>query len=281
MYDAQREIRNIGTIATKEFRDNVGSKRFIFIGFFYLLFAVVLSLVTGYVSKDTRPYMVLGMMESLNLIVALLAVIISADTLSLEKKDRTVYQLLSKPVERSSVVIGKYLGCLAVIATLFTACALLAYALTAVFSGTMPAPGDLIPFVGAILAENLMLAAYIAIGVLVSTVTKNPFISIMAAFLAWVVLFMTSTMGNIVGLFAAQESMLFYAGDTFDLYPVYAKAMIWVDPMSHGMVSQLLSGNTGTAIAGLPLWANVAFLLGYALLLLTAAVMLFKNQDIT
>jgi ABC-2 type transport system permease protein len=154
-----------------------------------------------------------------------------------------VYQLLSKPVERSSVVIGKFLGCLAVIATLFTACAILAYLLTAVFSGTVPAPGDVVPVVEAIVAENLMLAVYIAIGILVSTVTKNPFISIIASFLAWVVLFLASTLGNIIGLFSARENILLYAGDTFSLYPLYAKAMIWVDPMSHGMVSRILSGN--------------------------------------
>ena len=281
MYDAQREIRNIRTIAVKEYRDNVSSKRFIFIGLFYLLFAIVLSLVSGYVVKNERPWSVLGLMESMNLIVALLAVIISADTLSLEKKDRTVYQLLSKPVERSSVVIGKFLGCLAVIATLFSACAILAYLLTAIFSGTVPAPGDVIPVIEAIVAENLMLAVYIAIGILVSTVTKNPFISIIASFLAWVVLFLTSTVGNIIGLFSAQENILLYAGDTFSLYPLYAKAMIWVDPMSHGMVSQILSGNSNAVIAGMPVWANAVFLLAYAGLLLTAAVVLFKNQDIT
>lgn len=281
MYDVQREARNIRTIAVKEYRDNIGSKRFIFIGFFYLLFAVVLSLATGYVSKNTRPYTVLSLMESLNLIVALLAVIISADSLSLEKKDRTVYQLLSKPVERSSVVVGKFLGCLAVIATLFTACAILAYVLTAIFSGTLPAPGDIIPLIIAIVAENLMLAVYIAIGILVSTVTKNPFISIIASFLAWVVLFMTSTMGNIVGLFSVQENLMLYMGDTFDLYPLYAKAMIWIDPMSHGMVSAILDGNGNAAVAGMPLWTNALFLLAYAGLLVAAAVVLFKNQDIT
>jgi ABC-2 type transport system permease protein len=281
MYDAQREIRNIRTIAVKEYQDNVSSKRFIFIGFFYLLFAIVLSLVSGYVVKNERPYSVLGLMETLNLIVALLAVIISADSLSLEKKDRTVYQLLSKPVERSSVVIGKFLGCLAVIATLFTACAILAYLLTAVFSGTVPAPGDVVPVVEAIVAENLMLAVYIAIGILVSTVTKNPFISIIASFLAWVALFLASTVGNIIGLFSARENILLYAGDTFSLYPLYAKAMIWVDPMSHGMVSRILSGNGNAVVAGMPVWANAVFLLAYAGLLLTAAVVLFKNQDIT
>ncbi len=281
MYDVQREIRNIQTITLKEFRDNISSKRFIFIGFFYLLFAIMLSLVSGYVIKNERPYSVLGLMESMNLIVALLAVIISADSLSLEKKDRTVYQLLSRPVERSSVIVGKFLGCLAVIASLFTACAVLAYLLTAFFSGTLPAPGDIIPVVEAIVAENLMLAVYIAIGILVSTVTKNPFISIIASFLAWVVLFLSSTVGSIIGMVSAPVNILLYNGDMFDLYPIYAKIMIWVDPMSHGMVSQILSGKAGAVVAGMPIWANAVFLLAYAGLLLTVAVVLFKNQDIT
>jgi ABC-2 type transport system permease protein len=281
MYDAQRELRNIRTIAVKEFRDNIGSKRFIFIGFFYLMFAVVLSLVTGYVSNNTRPYTVLIQMESLNLIVALLSVIIAADALSLEKKDRTVYQLLSKPVERSSVIAGKFLGCLGVVATLFTASAILAYLLTAAFSSTAPMPGDIVPVVEAIVAENLMLAVYIAIGILVSTVTKNPFISIISAFLAWVVLFLISTVGTIVGLFAARENIIQFRGDWFDLYPLYAKVMIWIDPMSHGMVAKILSGDGSAVVAGLPVWANAVFLLAYAGLLLALAIVLFKYQDIS
>jgi ABC-type dipeptide/oligopeptide/nickel transport system permease subunit len=115
--ETQRELNNILTIAVKEFMDNVKSKRFILIGVLYLGMALLLTGVTvlsfngsGAQSSAFKPSFVLGMIDILNIILALLAVIVTADTISIEKKDRTIYQLLSKPVERTTVVLGKFLG---------------------------------------------------------------------------------------------------------------------------------------------------------------------------
>jgi ABC-2 type transport system permease protein len=85
----------------------------------------------------------------------------------------------------------------------------------------------------------------------------------------------------IVGLFAAQGNIMMYLSDPFEQYPLYAKAMVWADPMSHGMVSAILGGNGNAVIAGMPLWANALFLVAYAMFLLAAAVALFQAQDIT
>src|SRR5512146_1454271 len=121
---AQEQLNDILIIASKEFRDYIKSKRFILVGVLYAVMALAILGITimslNYMKSmglmsDFMPSQVLSTMDYLNIILVLLAVIITADTISAERKDRTIYQLLSKPVERSTVILGKFIGCLGVV----------------------------------------------------------------------------------------------------------------------------------------------------------------------
>lgn len=305
MYDAAREIGNIRTVAAKEFMDNLLSKRFIVIGVFYLGLALVLVFLAWsefysfarYLSDPSldamsqayvksmieafKPEQVLSSLNYLNLVLALLAVFASADTISMEKKDRTIYQLASKPVERSSIVAGKFLGCLGVVTSLFLGCALLAYALTSVVTGRYPAPGDLPAAAAAILSMVPLLAVYVAIGVLISALTKNPIISIVGSVAVCLGLWLAGKIGDIHGQLSLPDPAA-VAGDPFNSFPLYDKAMIWIDPIHHGIVTQLLAADPAAQVAaGMPLWANVVFVVAYTGALLALAIAVFSNQDIS
>lgn len=283
---SSKEIQNIQTIAAKEFKDNLKSKRFIILGIFYFGFALLLTFAVVMMTRNTlyaasfKPDMVLSIMNNLNIVLALLAVIVSADTLSMEKKDRTILQLLSKPVDRSSVILGKFIGCLGVVTALFLGSAIFAYLATAVLTGSYPAAGDLLPVAEGLLSMVLMLAVFVAIGVLISTITKNPFISIIGSLLAWIGLWFSSTIGNIVGYNVASQGAMFFLGG-FNDYPIYAKILVWIDPLSHGIMSQLLDPTMEQMASGLPLWANVVFLVVYTGVLLILAILLFEYQDLS
>jgi ABC-2 type transport system permease protein len=304
MYNSARELNNIWTIARKEFMDNVVSKRFLIIGIVYfamalLLAGLVIYLYTSYagvlndanISDWTRmqaqsvvdsfkPDMVLSYMNTLNIVLALLAVFVSADTLSAEKKDRTILQLMSKPVDRSSIIMGKFLGCLGVVTSLFMGSALVAYILVAIVTGKFPAIGDIPMVLAAIVSMVLMLAVYVAIGVLISTVTKNPFISIIGSLLVWIGLWFCGTIGDFIGQISQASSTLI-VGDPFNSYPIVAKVMVWVNPLSHSVMPQLLDPTSAQVAAGMPTWANVVFVLAYTGILLAIAILLFERENVS
>lgn len=281
-----KEIQNIQTIAVKEFKDNLKSKRFIILGIFYFGFALLLTFAVVMMARnasslaDFKPDVVLGIMNNLNIVLALLAIIVSSDTISIEKKDRTILQLLSKPVDRSSVILGKFFGCLSVVAVLFLASAIFAYLATAVLTGKYPAAGDIVPVILGLLSMVLMLSVFVALGVLISTITKNPFISIIGSLMAWMGLWFSSTIGNIVGYNVAAGGAAFFFGG-FDDYPIYSKILVWIDPLSHDIMPQLLNPAAEQIAVGMPLWANVLFLVAYTSVLLILSILLFEYQDLS
>lgn len=303
---SQRDLSNILDIASKEFSDNITSKRFILIGIFYIGAALLLAglaIVVFYLTmsaynsstdemqkmtaemiiNDFRPDIVLSYMNILNIILALLAIIVSCDSISLERKDRTIYQLLSKPVERSSVVLGKFLGNLGVVSVLFVTGATIAYILTAVATGKYPSVDHLPAIAMAILFMVILLAVYVAVGMLISTVTRNPFISIIGSLIIWMGFWFLSTIGNMIGqtiVYNEHQFIIGTASDIFNYYPVYAKVLVWLDPLSHGVMPQILSGMPDQVAAGLPVWANIIVLLLYTCVALLASVLVFERQDL-
>lgn len=284
----QSELNNIGVIAVKEFKDYVKSRRFILLGILYTLMALAILGITimslnyerslGPVT-DFMPSQVLSMMDILNIILVLLAVIITADTISTEKKDRTIYQLLSKPVERSTVLLGKFFGCLGVVSVFYVAGSVISYVLTAIAAGVAPSGTDALNALLAIVFMILMFAVYVALGILISTLTKNPLVSILVGVIAWIALFFSNTIGKMVGsLSVMNQGGMVLVGDTFSQYPLIAKIMVWIDPISHDIIRPLLSGSTTTV--GMPFWANALVLVIYAVVLLVAADLVFERQDI-
>ncbi len=287
----QSAINNIGTIAAKEFRDNFKSIRFILIGVLYLILALPITVLVIWAFHDANAGGVLGamkpgkellgMLDGLNLLLVLLAIVVTSDTLSLEKRDRTIYQLLSKPIERSSVIIGKFLGCLGIVSTFFIVITVLAYGLTAIITGAYPSVGDLMTALEALAFMILLFSTYVGIGIFISTLTRNPMISIIGGVLVWIALFFMNIFGKAIGgLLMSKESrtIAMLGGDMFSQYPDFVKAIIWSDPISHDIVGVLLNG--GTMSMGLSLWANLAIIIAYTVVFLLATIVIFNRQDI-
>ncbi len=285
--DTQRELNNVFTIAAREFKDNIKSKRFILIGVLYAVMALAIIGITMLMFNDYKsmgmgalfkPGSVLTLMDILNIILVLLAVIITADTISAERKDRTIYQLLSKPVERGTVILGKFVGCLGVVSFFFAVSSLLAYALVVILTGVYPSVADIMSALAAVAFMILLFSVYVALGILISTVTKNPLLSILGGIIAWIGFFFSNTIGSMMGSMSLSGTSMIISGDPFTQYPVYARALVIIDPISHDLVKYILNG--GTAPDGMPAWANALFLLAYTCILLLISTWLFKRQDI-
>lgn len=285
----EKELRNIRAIAEKEFTESVTSRRFLLISAFYVGMATLLTVLSVlffysneyvYYMPDFNPTMVLQLMSVLNFALALLAVIVSSDAISLEKSSRTIYQLMSKPVERSSVILGKFLGSLGVVTVLFLGSTILAYAVTALVTLKFPPLGQIPMVVVGLLSMVLLFAVYIALGILISAVTKNPYISIIGSILAWIGLMFASTIGNMLGSVVVGNGMVSIGSKAFAEYDVWWKLAVWLDPLSHSIMQPLLAAHIPAEVMGLPIWGHALFLILYILVLLTAAVALFNYQDL-
>jgi len=103
-----------------------------------------------------------------------------------EKKSKTMELLLTWPVSDAQVVLGKFFASLAFLAT---AIALSITIPVTLFIIGNPDPG---PIIGSYVGALLMGAAYLAIGLWISSHTEN---QIVAFILAWVVIFIMMIIG--------------------------------------------------------------------------------------
>ncbi len=292
------ELTDIMTVASKEFLDDLKSKRLLLIGIFYIGIGLLMSggvwflytkgwLPPTILATSTPADLVLGVMNLASILLMILAIMLPSDSVSQEKSSRTIYQLLSKPVRRRSVIIGKYLGCLAVISSLFIISAILSYVLTTVITGVLPGAGHVALIALALLVMLLLFAVYVAMGILVSTITRNPLVSIVISLLVWVGFLAMDIAAFALGIFSIVGSGVMTAASTtgtvvdpFSLYPWYVKLIMWIDPGSHNVMGQVLNGSSSALTSGLPLWANVVILLAYTGIVLVACIVIFERQDL-
>ncbi|MBE6855920.1 MAG: ABC transporter permease subunit [Ruminococcus sp.] len=152
---------------------------FLFSGYFF--YQGTLSQAT----TDTSP-----MFNALFLIVLFLIPILTMRLLSEEKKQKTDQGLLTAPIGLWSIVLGKYFAAL----TLFVIAEsiVFVYALILSYFGTVVWSTLLANY----FAMLLLGAAFIAVGVFISSLTENQMASAVASFLALMLLYMIDSIGN-------------------------------------------------------------------------------------
>jgi ABC-2 type transport system permease protein len=140
----------------------------------------VFTLITGYlfftqlfVEKQADLRSFFGVMP---LLFMFMIPAVTMRLLADEKGSGTLEMLITMPVRDWEVVVGKFLAALALVAT--------ALALTLVFAVTVKALGPLDrgPAIGGYVGLLLMAAAYVSIGVMTSSFTRNSIVAFIMAF---------------------------------------------------------------------------------------------------
>lgn len=157
-------------------------------------------------------------------IVLLLVVpLITMRLVSEERRGRTLPLLFSAPVSMGEIILGKYLGVLAFLGIMLALIALMPLSL--LVAGSL----DLGQFAAALLGLLLMLAAFAAAGLYMSTLTAQPTVAAVSTFGLLLLLWIINLAGNAVdehggqGLFAYlslqqhYEALLKGVFDTSDL----------------------------------------------------------------
>lgn len=213
-------------VAGKEFRDHLTSKRFMVI-FAILVLLAILSMAGGLSQynqsladyrtnaaqnplngKSGAPsdiympsvlYVFTSMNQYLVLIAAALSVAMGFDLITKEKEEGSLKSLLSHPVYRDSVINGKLIGALAVLAVVMCSTFLLTIAIM-LFYGVVPGFDDLLRIGAYFLMALIYCGIFFAIATMASTIAQTSAMSVLYTMAIVLALFMvTSFSGQIAG----------------------------------------------------------------------------------
>lgn len=120
------------------------------------------SIITIYYSM-TNPFYTVGM---------ILAIAIGFDLITREKDEGTLKSLLSRPLYRDSVINGKAIAAIAVIAIVLAATFLISGAIL-LFSNIVPQGDDLARMIALYVVSLLYIVVFFAISMMVSALAKN------------------------------------------------------------------------------------------------------------
>jgi ABC-2 type transport system permease protein len=184
--DVRAFLRQSWTIARKELSAYFGSAiALIFVGVFLVATLASFFWIEAFFSRniaDVRP-----LFRQMPLLLIVLVPALTMRQWSEEQRAGTLEVLLTLPVRRASLVLGKFVAVVALIAV--------ALALTLYLPVSVSRLGDLDwgPVVGGYLAALLMASAYAAIGLFVSSRTDNQIVALIVTVLLCVALYGVGT----------------------------------------------------------------------------------------
>ncbi len=161
------------------------------------------------------------LMQIAAIILLMIMPLITMRSLAEEKRNRTLSLLVSAPLSMSEIVLGKYLGLLGFVVILVGMLMLMPLSL---YLGTTPDGGKLLS-IG--LGLLLLLAAFAAIGLYLSSLTENQTIAAVSTFgallMLWIVDWISASLDNgqsvvaYLSLLQHHQAMLEGSFDTGDL----------------------------------------------------------------
>jgi ABC-2 type transport system permease protein len=219
-------MRSVFVIADKEFRDHLSSKIFLFI-FAILIMVMIFSLWTGIDSynqqlSDYKSAMssgsgnalaqlslstmlmpsVLQVFQSMVMLLALvgmfLGIALGFGAVSREKDKGSIKFLVSSPIYRDSIIIGKTLGALVTLTIAMGSVFLIAIAIM-LFKNVIPGTDDLARIACFFIAALLYCMVFYGISLMMSTITRDTVTALICSFCLIVMLIVFSYMSVQLG----------------------------------------------------------------------------------
>lgn len=146
----------------------------------------------------------------------LIAIVLTTDAISSEWSSRTLFLLLSKPVSRRALVLGKYLGSAITVVTVVGVLVTLDYLLAIALIPGSPSGDSIMGFAGALGILLLGCLAFCAVGMFFSTLTRSTVTGILLAMAAWIFVFpLIGSLDSIVNI--GQEGLQGVVSEPGDL----------------------------------------------------------------
>ena len=207
-------MSNILAITQKELKGYFASPiAYVVIGFYALIFGFFFYSLVLYFDRQSLQMMGLGggapavnINENLirpaflNAMVVFLFVLpmITMRTYSEEKRSGTIELLLTSPLTDFQIIVGKFLGAMALFAAML--------AVTLIHIGLLFWAGrpEWIPILTTYLGLLLMGGCFIAVGLLISSLTKNQIVAVMVTFSVFLMLWVINWIASFTGPTAQQ-----------------------------------------------------------------------------
>jgi len=200
-------MNNILAIANKELRSYFASPiAYIVLGFFALLYGFFYVTILSYFVQQSMQMNQFGpqamninqqlirlLLQNVTVVLLFVLPMITMRTYSEEKRSGTIELLLTSPLTDFQIIMGKFLGALALYAVMLL--------ITMVHIGLLFIYGkpEWKPIVSAYLGLLLMGGCFISAGLFISSLTKNQIVAVMATFALFLFLWVINWIGNFAG----------------------------------------------------------------------------------
>lgn len=256
-------INRIFVLAKNVFQEVVRDRILYIIGFYALILAIAFRVLPEFAATtEGKMFLDFGM-AAMNVIGLIVTIFVGTGLVNKEIEKRTILVLIAKPVSRSEIIIGKYLGLSAVLAVLVAT--MTAIYLVFLQFGNIPHPtaSILIAAIFLLLQLSLITAAAILFGVF------------NASLLATVLTFAVYLIGNItqdlvqLGRLSSNPGMERLTQGLFLILPNLSRLDLKNDAV-YGM--QALPDTTA-------LITNAGYGLLYSAMLLAIAIFIFSKRE--
>jgi len=226
-------MTNVVAIARKELRGYFASPiGWVILGLFALLFGFFYAtFLTFFVRQsmqmsqygggpptaNVNQQMIRPLLQNTSVIILFVLPMITMRTYAEEKRSGTIELLLTSPVTDWQIIVGKFLGAIALYLAMLLVTALY---LALLFRYGHPEVG---PILAGYLGLFLLGSCFIAVGLLISSMTKNQIVAGMATFGAFLMLWVISWIGDSWG--PTTRSVLSYLSIT-DHFDDFSKGII-------------------------------------------------------
>jgi len=219
-------MNNILAIAHKELKSYFSTPiAYVVIGFFALLFGYFFYAMLVIFNQqsaqfggveggavDINQQLIRPLFLNASVILLFVLPLITMRTYSEEKRSGTIELLLTSPVTDVEIILGKFLGAMALYAAML---AITVIHMLLLFSYANPKPEWTVPVIGYV-GLLLMGGCFISVGLLISSLTKNQIVSGMVTFAVFLLLWVINWIASFTG--PTTQSVLNYLSitDHFD-----------------------------------------------------------------
>ena len=276
-------FKSMYTIAKKEFMDNIRSKWIIAISIIFIVLTIVSSYVAGGQGQfGGMEETVVSLLSISALLIPLIAIMLGFSTIAGEAEKGALYVVLSYPVRRIEVLLGKFLGLGAVLAVT----PLIGFGLGGiVIAATVGAEEGVayLAFIGLTILLGIM---YLSLVIFISALCKTRVRAIAGGIVLffWAMIYGLVLMSIYIATGGSYED--FFSGSLLDL-PDWFWASIVFSPNDTNQMAVMQAFDLKQAFGfqiEAPDWLSMSFLLAvqmmWVLIPLFLAYFFFRRRDI-
>jgi ABC-type transport system involved in multi-copper enzyme maturation permease subunit len=206
-------LKVIFEVIKKEMYEHFKTKRLIIISLIYAIVFFIVMFVGHYLIGGDVPVYKRGANEALGVLLAfsslfppILAIALSYDTIVGERTRKSLHLVLSKPVDRTSIYLGKFLAAFLSISLVYLSVSTLGYLVVVGASGKIPASIEVGRAYAAIGILLLSAACWILFVMLFSTSFKTVTSTLIFSVLFWLFIMNLASNMGLIYFYMSQDS---------------------------------------------------------------------------